>query len=246
MKLSIIISILNSHKIVSKQLTYLQKILSKDKYRKECELIFADDGSKPPLRGTIDSLFKSKFVKEHPSNVLNYDLGFSFRLLVTNDFRFWTQPLARNSMAKISRGDVLLMTDIDHILTEEAIDFSLNNDFDRLLFKRNLGYLDDTGNLVKTPITEDMLKKNHAINTFRSPHLNTFAMKRSIFIDLLGGYTSSTIENYGSDTCDIVNKYNVEFVKGKVTKPLIKGMVYTYSMDNTNLFHSLPRNRRGW
>jgi hypothetical protein len=66
----------------------------------DVEIIFMDDGSKPPL------------------SCNGVDLK-NFCIYPTNDFRPWTQPIARNTGAKIAKGEYLLCTDIDFIISRD-------------------------------------------------------------------------------------------------------------------------------
>jgi hypothetical protein len=231
MKLSIIISILESYRITIQQLHYLQKILSKNEFSKDCELIFADDGSDPPLRPIIEQDFGHS-VKEDPENVFHYDLGFAFRLFVTNDFRPWTQPLARNNMAKFAEGQKLLMTDIDHIITEDAIRFALIYPGARAYFQERIGYLDSSNCVIES---------EKLLGVF---HPNTFVMSKTVFLDDLKGYGEKTFCVYGTDTGDLLDRYGNLILQKKVFPPVIShAVIYSYKdpqMDVTK-FHALKR-----
>lgn len=71
------------------------------------ELIFVDDGSNPPI--TMPPWEEGY---ERPQR----------RIMYTNDTRPWTQGLARNRAADAAKGSWLLMTDVDHVFTSEAIE----------------------------------------------------------------------------------------------------------------------------
>lgn len=159
MRLSIIIPILDSHEIVRRQILHFARMSVPD-----TEWIFVDDGSDPPLEGEMEGL----------------------TVLRTNDFRPWTWPLARNEGARVARGEYLLMTDIDHILTQAAIKEALAFCGDKMMFARKFGILDERGILVQCPkvLAEWGLKAKSC-----KPHPNTFAMKQSVFWRL-GGYTA--------------------------------------------------------
>ena len=87
----------------------------------DTEFILVDDGSDPPIERSIQ----------------------------TNDFNPWTQPKARNFGASKATGDILLFTDIDHIIDREAVDFGRNFKYDYGRFYRNLGVLDKDGNFTQ-------------------------------------------------------------------------------------------------
>jgi len=116
MKLSIIISVLNSHEIVRRQLLHFKKM----DLPEDIEIIFIDDGSNPPL--THDGSLKN------------------FTMYATNDKRPWTVELARNLGARVADGEYLLMTDIDYIIPRDAIEAVYTLKEDKGRFHRQ--YLD--------------------------------------------------------------------------------------------------------
>jgi len=120
MKVSIVIPVLNSHEIVRRQELYWSKLNLED-----VEIILVDDGSNPPLKSDIA------------------------RVIPTNDFRKWTHPKARNIGIKEAKGEVLIVTDIDHILTQEIIDLAKNFKYDYGRFRRELAILDKNGELTQ-------------------------------------------------------------------------------------------------
>jgi len=71
------------------------------------------------------------------------------RFIKTNDSRPWTQPKARNIGASKAKGDILLFTDIDHVIDREAVEFGRNFKYDYGRFYRELGVLDSDGNLTQ-------------------------------------------------------------------------------------------------
>ena len=71
------------------------------------------------------------------------------RIIKTNDNRPWTQPKARNIGASEAKGDVLLFTDIDHIINKEAVDFGRNFKYDYGRFYRELGVLEEDGSFTQ-------------------------------------------------------------------------------------------------
>ena len=141
-KLSIIVSVLNSHELVRRQLIYLNGVLDAD-----CELILLDDGSIPALRDVVDSVQK------------NYD----FRLIETGNFEKWTQPAARNLGAREAKYERLLFFDIDHFLTRQIIEYAKVDEIDRMFFQRLPGILDENG--VITPV-DAKLDRNVHVNSF--------------------------------------------------------------------------------
>lgn len=96
-KYSYIVTCLESYEVAEQQIKWLSHILPET-----WELIFVDDGSQPAI----------KIPSVTPKNTI---------VIRTNNYRPWTQDIARNLAARRARGKYLLMMDIDHILTPEAI-----------------------------------------------------------------------------------------------------------------------------
>ena len=119
MKLSIVIPVLNSHEIVRRQSLYYKKM----RLPKDVELILVDDGSSPPLESSVA------------------------KVITTNDYRSWTQPKARNIGASEAKGEFILFTDIDHIVTREAIDQARTGRYDYGRFRREFGVLMKDGDV---------------------------------------------------------------------------------------------------
>jgi hypothetical protein len=167
MKLSIIIPVLNSHEILRRQFLYLEKIGVPD----DTEIIIVDDGSEPPL-------FCSSRLP--------------VRILKTNDKRQWTWALARNAGARIARGDYFLFTDIDHILTREAIDTAREFGGVRMGLSREFGVLLEDGTLTqdREVLEEYGLLKSIGLKIGHLP--NNFCMKKTLFEEL-GGYREDLI-----------------------------------------------------
>ena len=161
MKLSVIISIYNSHGALERQTKHFKGL------DLDIEYIFVDDGSDPPLTGELGTFYQ------------------------TNNKLAWTQGLGRNLGASKATGEYLLMTDIDHILTKEALEDVLNFDGDFMRFPRFFGILDENGELK----TDKEYLKSYGIKPAylnmeemrTNVHRNTFAIRKEIF-DILGGY----------------------------------------------------------
>jgi glycosyltransferase involved in cell wall biosynthesis len=168
MKLSIVIPIYNSHEIVARQVKYFERMGLPD----DIEFIFVDDGSNPPL----DS---------------NYNLA-NLKVYFTNDKRPWTQGLARNFGASKAKGKYLLLTDIDHILSYEAIMDAYKFTGDKMIFPRFFAVLLQDGTLTQDIDTLiqygfDRNRLNTGRQLYASYHGNTYAIKKETF-ELLGGY----------------------------------------------------------
>lgn len=169
MRISIVIPIYNSHEAVRRQVKHFKRMNLPD----DIEFIFVDDGSNPPLKES------------------DYDLK-NLRIIATHDKRPWTQGLARNAGAKVATGEYLFMTDIDQIISKEAIDDVYNFTGDKMIFKRYIAVLTAEGELTqdKTVLTEygcDIKRFQTSRGLYASVHGNTFAMKKTT-LELLGGY----------------------------------------------------------
>jgi len=123
MKLSIVTSVLDSHKVVERQILHYNRL----KLPKNVEVVYVDDGSDPPI------------------NCDHMEKNFCFRVIATNDKRKWTQPAARNMGAKNAQGEFLLMADLDHIVTRKLVDAALNCKVDVIRFNREVAVIDETG-----------------------------------------------------------------------------------------------------
>ena len=236
MKVSLIIAILDSHEIVRRYLLYLEKLdLASD-----IEVIFVDDGSDPSIN-------------------CNTSLQ-NFKLLATHDTRRWTQGLARMKGIAESNGEYILCTDIDHVISKEAFEFSRTFDGDKAIFQRRFAFLDADGRLVRDRervIEWGLLPK--AIrdeNLSSGVHGNTWLMRRSVF-DMLGGYDikrcNSGTHLQGEDR-EFNGKWSKAVRKGKVRPQQSGPPIYFFPMgkyhitgdDNPHgLFHNLEHTKWG-
>lgn len=169
MKLSIVIAFYNSHGAVARQIKYFNSMNLPD----DIEFIMVDDGSDPPHKAE-DYVLRNLTIHH------------------TNDKRPWTQGLARNAGAALAKGDYLLMTDIDHILSKEAILDAYNFKGDKIIYPRYFAVLLEDGSLSQQPkdlddFGLDMERLKTKRGLYASTHGNTFTMKRSVF-EALGGY----------------------------------------------------------
>lgn len=235
-KISIIIAVLNSHRVVVRQIRHFKKM----GFPATVEIIFVDDGSNPPL---------------------DYqDCGLrNFKILFTNDKRPWTQGLARNMGAKEAKGEFLFFTDIDHIITREAIDDVLRFDGDKMVFKRLFGILDLKGNIISD--LASMLE--FGLNPIRlkgrrgfsaGMHGNTYAIRKTVF-EMIGGYDPRLCQSmfhvggrYMSEERRFNNKYENLAGVGKAKDSVVGSNIYCYpigrfrtdgSINPFRLFHEL-------
>ena len=224
MKLSIIISVYNSHEIVRRQMLYFDRMnLPKD----QVEILIIDDGSNPPLEGD--------FIR-------------------SNNSLAWTQGLGRNLGAEHAKGEYLFMTDLDHIISREAIDDALKFTGNKMAFRRQLAVLLEDGTLTQDKdILLDWGWRGDKLDA--SVHGNTFVMRRDIFMDL-GGYENYSC-TYGfhpvskkGDDCVFNHKWNRKFA-GR--KPDLGHHIYMFpisryhkdgELNPKGLFHNLSQQKQ--
>lgn len=171
MNVSIVIPVLNSHEILRRQVQHFYEM----ELPGDTELIIVDDGSDPPLQ-------------------CNRLAPVPLKIHHTHDTRPWTWALARNAGARMATGNKLLMFDLDHILTREALDFVRGWTGDKVQFKREFGILDERGFLTQDrevlaawgllPRYMKMLKVG--------PLPNNFAMRRDLYWEM-GGYREDLV-----------------------------------------------------
>jgi len=112
------------------------------------------------------------------------------RIIKTNDARPWTQPKARNVGASKAKGDVLLFTDIDHVIDRKAVDAGRHFKYDYGRFYRELGVLDSDGNLTQDPDTlmEWGVSQNKATGSLHiGCHTLSMYIKADVF-NQIGGF----------------------------------------------------------
>ncbi len=232
MKLSIIIAVLESYEVVRRQLLHFGKM----KLPEDIEIIIMDDGSDPPLIDYIgiETIWaEAVFINQ------------------TDDKRPWSQPCARNTGAKASEGEYLLMTDIDHILSYDAIMDAYAGGYDKMCFHRHWATLDKDGSINQDEKTlyayglPEFLYKERGLHG--GMHPNTFAMQRRIFLDMLGGYDERYCGRYGGDDVDFSKRYGHLCRKLKLVQPHVLGRpIYVYPQareDKKQVLHSMRRNK---
>lgn len=234
MKLSVIISVLNSHEVVRRHFLYWNRMNLAD----DIEFIILDDGSDLPLQYPEHGL---KNLTIHP----------------TNDKRAWTVELARNLGAKMAKGEYLLMTDIDYIISKEAMETVYTLKEDKAGFRREFGVLDEDANFTQDLVVLKkwgLLDSRTLVKGARlSPHPNNFIMRKSTFFEL-GGYQEDLVERTYPNKGDTYFKraWAKAFEKGKVTiqDPHLRKTLYMFpngqycgdvDYNPYNLFHTLSR-----
>ena len=230
MTISIIIPVFNSHGAVRRQLEYFKLLNLPD----SIEIIIMDDGSDPPLK------FSTKRIK-------------NCNIYPTGDTRPWTQPCAKNLGAKIAQGEFLFFTDIDHILTREAIAAVEVFDGDKMSFSRSFAVLNNHGVINKDP--EMLFKygldrrryKKYGLDVYY--HVNTFAIRKRVFEEI-GGYPEKICNRGTYPTKDdrfFYHRYRkyceAGFCKQETTGPGVH--VFPAAVkDHMGLFHNLERKNK--
>lgn len=237
MKLSIIISVLNSHRIVRYQLRHFLAM----RLPGDAELLLMDDGSNPPLtlpRRCIPN------IQIHP----------------THDKRLWTQGLARMAGAKIAQGDYLFFTDIDHVISKAAMDVTMAYTGDFMRFRREFGILSESGKVIQNPAT--LLRWGLSTRVYRrrklsaGVHMNTFLIRRSLWFEL-GQYSlrraSSQKHTMGEDR-EFNRRLRRAVESGKCKPGEMGPAIYVYPIGRFHetgdvnphgLFHDSPRDDLG-
>lgn len=240
MKISLVIAVLNSHEILRRQIEYFKQMGLRPTIHEDVEIIIVDDGSNPPL--------------SYKKNLLG--LNFYY----TKDKRPWTQGLARNLGASKAKGKYLFFTDIDHIITKEAILDVLNFSGDKMVFPRYYGILNDAGEIVSD--VQSMLDfglDSRRVHTRRGwmcggIHGNTYAIRKTIF-EKIGGYERRYCEagfhlggRFKSEEARFNGQYRELVLRGEARPEVIGSKIYCYPVskfrtdrDNNpfGLFHSL-------
>jgi len=230
MKVSIIIPVLDSHEILRRQFLHFENM----GIPKDTEIIIVDDGSEMPI---------------------GYEGTLPVTILRTNDKRPWTWALARNMGAKQAKGDMLLMFDLDHIITRELLDMVRTYDGEKIQFEREFAVLtedgtftQDLGILMSYGFPETRLK-NRGLKV--SPLPNNFAMKKTTFWDM-GGYREDVVERdypQGEDRM-FKSAWNKRIKSGisrvhteRPTIYMFPNGYYCGDVDHNpfNLFHTLSR-----
>jgi glycosyltransferase involved in cell wall biosynthesis len=234
-KVSIVIAIYNSHKVVIRQIRHFKHMHLPD----DVEIIFMDDGSNPPI--TYRTFTKN------------------FNIYRIEEKRAWTQGLARNIGAKIAKGEFIFFTDIDHIITREAIEAVRNFKEDKMIFRRRFGIFDRRGNILSDVQTLEKFGINPKYRRREYQggiHGNTYAIRRTVFFEL-GGYNPKYCENefhVGGNYMSEERNFNIRWinrVERKESKPESSGPdIYFYPLGRFHatgdenpggLFHNLSR-----
>lgn len=238
MKLSIIVSIFNSHEIVRRQILHFSKMRIPD----DVEILYMDDGSDPPLKDEIGV----RNLRIIPVGNPRDDSDGIF-----HDGRV---SIARNMGARLAQGEFLLMTDIDYIIREADIEAGRNLKHDKQSFRRQFGVILEAGTITqdldelrKYGLLEDRIRVRGVDLT---PHPNNFIMRKSTYF-AMGGYREELQGIYPSrgDTWfkrDWVNYMNAgkgTLSPDRTTLLMFPNGQFCGDVDSNpfGLFHSLSR-----
>ncbi len=190
--ISIIIPVLNSHEVLRRQVLHFEKMGLPD----DVEIIIVDDGSDPPLQ---------------------IDTHLRLTLHRSNDFRPWTWAVARNTGAKLAKGEYFIMADLDHIISKEFIDATLAFKGDHIRINREFAVLDENGNLTQDrEILEQYgLPKDKPLKF--NPHRNQFAIHKDLYWKL-GGYREDLVgKPYPQrEDGDFAKQWRLLYEKGEI------------------------------
>ncbi|MHC4292668.1 MAG: glycosyltransferase [Planctomycetota bacterium] len=217
MKLSIVNSILNSQEIIRRQILYYNSL----NLPKDVEVIWVDDGSDPPLD------FSSPKIE------------FNFQTFQTNDYRIWTQPIARNRGARRAKGLYTIFTDIDHIIPKELIEIGRDPWFDVIRLQRQAAVLDENGK-----ITQDrkVLKSYGLLNRYfrrglrLPPHGNSYLIRTELYLKLGG------VAEHVAGTGNYPNREEIP-LKRKIKKLWEEGEITVCDDERRPIFYMIPNGK---
>jgi len=228
-RLSIIVPVYNSHRVVMRHIKHFKKM----NLPGDIEIIFMDDGSYPPLK----DYFQGHGLK-------------NFYIYPTGDKRPWTQPCAKNLGVKISEGEYIFITDVDHIIPKKTVIQAYKFNGDKMGFKRSFAILSNNGDIFNDP--ESLFKygfskvryAKRGTSVYR--HTNTFVMRKKVF-KAIGGYRERLCDKgvqWHRDDSFLNRDYRRHCAKGLCEPEVIGGDVYVFpdvAGDPKKLFHSLGR-----
>ena len=228
-QLSIVVPVYNSHRVVTRHIKHFHRMELPD----DIEIIFMDDGSDPPLKDYVGNI-KCR----------------NFYIYPTGDKRPWSQPCAKNLGVKISQGEYIFITDVDHILPKETIMEGYLFRGDKMEFKRSHAILSRNGEIYQD--AESLFKYGYGKKRYlrrgvkKYRHTNTFVMRKKIFIEI-GGYKERLCDRgvqYHRDDSHLHQQYGRHRAEGKCLPAEEGGMTYVFpavSRDPKKLFHNLSR-----
>ena len=228
-QLSIIVPVYNSHRVVKRHIKHYTKMNQSN----AIEIIFMDDGSDPPL--------KEYFINHRLRN---------FYIYPTGDKRPWSNPCAKNLGVKISEGEYIFITDVDHILPKETVLQAYEFRGDKMGFTRSFAVLSNNGDIFTDP--ESLFKYGMNKRRYRRrggrvyQHTNTFVMRKKVFKEI-GGYKeylcNKGIQAHRDDS-RLYSDYRKHVAKGRCQPEVTGGEVHVFpasASDPKKLFHRLNR-----
>lgn len=212
--LSIVIPVLDSHEQVRRLARHLARAMPSD-----CEALFVDDGSDPPL-------------------ALEPGTPASIRMIATHDARPWTQPRARNIGAKATSAPWIFFLDADHIPPAASLVWAMikarETSAVRLRFNRRYMALDEAGGIVTDAARLIALGMGPTDGLWIDPSPSCQVIRRDAF-DAVGGFDERFCGRYGGDDLDLNARLDAQFPMSGNPGPLI-GV-----WPNNRAFHSLSR-----
>lgn len=197
---TVILTCLNAHEFVRRQLLHLDRVIG-GKLASLVRVVLLDDGSQVPIP--------------------EYSYPWLTQIW-THDTRPWTQGMARNIGARAADSPYLLFTDIDHILSSDAINYAARFSGEFALFRRRGASLDENGCIVNIRHRDTRA------------HVNTYLIRRGLFFQW-GGYAERPM--YADDRW-IRNRY--ERLSHRIVRR--KGP-RIYVCTDGSFFHKLKRRR---
>jgi glycosyltransferase involved in cell wall biosynthesis len=172
----------------------------------DTEIIIVDDNSNPPLEGA--------------------------RLNTHSPIR-WNVGVARNMGVEVSRGEYLFFTDIDHIISKEALEDALNFTGNKMIFRRQIAVLDENGFITQDErVLKDWGWRGDELDA--SVHGNTFVMRRDVF-EGLGGFKEHLTGKHPTKRQGIDTNFNHRWNKKYDRKDLSVGRdIYHYPISRFN------------
>ncbi|MCP4493208.1 MAG: glycosyltransferase family 2 protein [Gammaproteobacteria bacterium] len=167
MKISIVTAVLDSPEVVRRHVLHYKSM----PLPADVEWIVVDDKSDPPLSQDDYDFPQMKILQHRRKGI-------------------WTQPAARNFGVKHATGDVLICTDIDHIITIDLINFARDTVYDFVKLQREVAILDEQGQFAQTAMAVKVYgfeKSRFDKGGFHiTPHTNSFIINRELYVSLGG------------------------------------------------------------
>lgn len=164
------------------------------KRRRRLKIILVDDGSPEPAADVARPI------------------GLEIEIYRVLEDRPWHQHAARNLGAHVASDGWLLMTDMDHVLSEASA---------RALFKRmDMGKLDERTVYMLDRVEADTGLPTLNDNGAKKPHPNSFVLTREAYWRV-GGYDEDFCGTYGTDRLFRERAFQRAF-RGHLNVPLIR------------------------